>query len=42
MTTTYAEFLARKSQDDTDYGFDPVWVPEFLFEFQRDMVSWAT
>ncbi len=38
----YLEFLARKTQDDTEYGFDPVWVPEFLFEFQRDMVSWAT
>ncbi len=39
---SYAEFLARKAQNDTDYGFDPEWMPEFLFEFQRDMVTWAT
>jgi len=38
----YAEFLAGKTQDDTEYGFDPTWVPEFLFEFQADMVRWAT
>jgi len=38
----YAAFLASKSQDDSEYGFDPSWVPEFLFEFQRDMVQWST
>lgn len=38
----YQAFLARKTQDSTDYGFDPLWVPEWLFPFQRDMVSWAT
>lgn len=39
---SYAEFLRRKSQDDTEYGFDPVWVPDFLFEFQQAMVTWST
>ncbi len=38
----YASFLLRKTQDDTNYGFDPVWTPEFLFEFQHDLVSWST
>lgn len=38
----YQAFLARKTQDSTDFGFDPLWVPEWLFPFQQDMVSWAT
>lgn len=42
MSDAYAQFLARKTQDSTDYGFDPLWVPEWLFPFQQDMVSWAT
>ncbi len=38
----YATFLHRKAQDDAYYGFDPVWVPEFLFDFQAAMVEWST
>lgn len=38
----YREFLDRKSQFGTDSGFDPVWMPDFLFDFQRDLVTWAT
>lgn len=40
--TSYAEFLARKAQSDTYGGFDPVWMPDFLFDFQRKLVEWAT
>ena len=38
---TYAEFLAHKQQDDTFAGFDPGDLPAFLFDFQRDLVTWA-
>lgn len=38
----YLAFLDRKSQLDSDAGFDPVWVPSFLFDFQRALVEWAT
>lgn len=38
----YREFLARKMHYGGDDGFDPVWVPDFLFDFQRDLVEWAT
>lgn len=38
----YAEFLVRKTQEGSDFGFDPVWIPEFLFDFQAEMVAWAT
>ncbi len=37
----YAAFLAGKAQLDGDHGFDPTWLPEFLFDFQRDLVTWS-
>ena len=38
---TYAAFLERKSQLGTFSGFDPVWMPDFLFDFQRTLIAWA-
>jgi hypothetical protein len=37
----YQEFLQRKSQLNGDYGFDPVWMPGNLFDFQKSLVEWA-
>lgn len=37
----YREFLARKTQDGTFSGFDPLWMPGFLFDFQQSLVDWA-
>jgi hypothetical protein len=39
--SSYAAFLDRKSQLGGQYGFDPSWVPDWLFDFQRAMVEWA-
>jgi len=25
-----------------EHGFDPLWLPDFLFDFQRELVTWAT
>jgi hypothetical protein len=41
MTATYEEFLASKSQLGDDGGFDPEWMPDFLFDFQRSLVEWS-
>jgi len=38
----YTEFLQRKAQLGGEYGFDPVWLPDMLFPFQRALVEWAT
>ena len=38
----YAEFLATKTQRAGDGGFDPIWTPDFLFDFQQALVEWAT
>ena len=37
----YWSYLDTKSQGGVDSGFEPVWVPGFLFDFQSAMVDWA-
>lgn len=39
---TYQEFLERKTQVGGEHGFDPVWMPDFLYPFQQHLVTWAT
>jgi hypothetical protein len=39
--TDYAEFLDRKTQLGGLSGFEPVWMPDFLFDFQKSLVEWA-
>lgn len=39
--STYADFLTRKTQLDGGDGFAPNWTPDFLFPFQRDLMTWA-
>jgi len=41
MAKGYAEFLEKKSQAVLMDGFDPVWMPDFLFDFQVHLVEWA-
>ena len=37
----YATFLDRKTQSISDGGFAPVFMPDFLFDFQKSLVEWA-
>lgn len=37
----YEQFIKSKSQIGTYDGFDPVWMPSFLFGFQQHLVDWA-
>lgn len=37
----YAAFLDRKTQLGAMSGFDPVWMPDFLFDFQKALLEWA-
>lgn len=37
----YDDFLNRKSQLGGNHGFSPVWMPDFLFDFQSSMVEWS-
>jgi hypothetical protein len=38
---TYAEFLDRRTQLGTFDGFDPSYMPDYLFGFQTELVEWA-
>lgn len=38
---SYKEFLARRAQLNTGDGFEPVFVPDYLFGFQRELVEWS-
>ncbi len=41
MSAAYAEFLEQKAQSGEGCGFDPVWIPSFLFDFQSALVEWG-
>ena len=41
MTTSYAQYIRRKAQQNTGHGFTPSDMPAHLFDFQRDLTEWA-
>lgn len=38
---SYSEFIHRKQQCGSLSGFEPRWLPDWLFPFQRHLVEWA-
>jgi hypothetical protein len=38
---SYEQFLQSKTQAGADSGFEPIWMPKFLFDFQHEIVDWA-
>lgn len=41
MNKQYQEFLDNKSHIGTFDGFDPIFMPDFLFDFQVHLVDWS-
>jgi superfamily II DNA or RNA helicase len=41
VSATYADFLERKLHTGADHGFEPVFMPPQLFDFQQALVEWA-
>jgi hypothetical protein len=41
MGDEYTAFLKRKSQSEGLHGFEPRWMPDFLFDFQGHLTEWA-
>jgi len=37
----YHQFLAAKTHLAGDFGFEPTFMPEILFPFQKALVEWA-
>jgi len=38
----YQEFLKMKQLRGLDAGFSPLWMPDFLYDFQKCLCEWAT
>lgn len=38
---SYADFLLEKAQLEGNHGFAPVWMPDWMFDFQSDLTEWA-
>ncbi|MBP9131438.1 MAG: hypothetical protein KBF50_14315 [Steroidobacteraceae bacterium] len=39
--TEYQRYIESKSQAGADSGFEPIWLPDCLFDFQRSLTEWA-
>jgi hypothetical protein len=37
----YSDFLDAKAQIQGNHGFSPVWLPEYLFDFQASLIEWS-
>lgn len=37
----YADFILQKSQMDGRFGFEPNFMPDWLFEFQKHLIEWS-
>ena len=37
----YSEFIKRKKHSTGNYGFDPVWIPDCAFDFQKSIIEKA-
>lgn len=37
----YETFIKSKEHSVSMNGFEPVWMPDFLFDFQKELTSWA-
>lgn len=39
--SNYQSFLNRRAQFNKGNGFNPVFMPDYLFDFQKELVEWA-
>jgi len=37
---TYQEFLKSRTRDAVSFGFNPIWTPDYLFDFQAHLSQW--
>lgn len=41
VSSSYAEFIERKSQIGRNEGFEPIWLPDAMFDFQSFLTVWG-
>ena len=37
----YEDFLKNKTHSQDKFGLDPIFMPDFLFDFQKSCVNWS-
>lgn len=40
-SSLYEQLLAGRAQNPDRDGFEPTWLPDYLFDFQRSLTEWA-
>ena len=40
-TSDYQQFLNTKGIRNDMEGFEPLWIPDFLYDFQKKLVEWS-
>ena len=41
MEMDYQSFLKQKAQLENNHGFTPTFMPDWMFDFQKDITTWA-
>ena len=41
MKNSYNAFLSKKGISNNMEGFKPLWIPDFLYDFQKELVDWS-
>lgn len=41
MNNSYKKFLKNKGIRNNMQGFKPLWIPDFLYDFQKELVDWS-
>ncbi len=41
MSESYSSFLINKAQIENNSGFEPLFMPDFLFDFQKHLLEWS-
>lgn len=41
MELKYEDYLFKKINLSGNFGFDPVFIPDFLFDFQKSLLEWS-
>lgn len=41
LPAPYSAFLRNKAQLENNSGFEPLWMPDFLFDFQKHLLEWS-
>ncbi len=41
MENDYQTYINRKAQTDNRSGFEPLWIPDSAFDFQKALIEWS-